>query len=376
MPNAKAHSWAEIRLADIAYNIAQLRRCIGDDTLFMAVVKADGYGHGAYRVAQTAIDAGARWLGVAIAEEGVELRDKGIDAPILVLGGIMPYEAEEVVASGLCQTVFTLDVAKALSDASAKQGKNADVHIKVDTGMGRVGVRPGIELEQLIEGLLKLPGINITGMFTHFAESDACDKAFTGGQISLFRQAVNQAESMGVGPLILHAANSAAIMDYSDARFNMVRGGISIYGYYPSNEIDNPQKIDLKPALSWKARVVYVKDVPAGTPISYGRTFTTQRPSKIATISAGYADGYRRQLSNKGCVLIRGSRAPVIGRVCMDQFMVDVTDIPGVAAGDEVVLIGGQGNETITADELAELCDTISYEILTSIGPRVPRIYA
>jgi alanine racemase len=376
MPNAKAHSWAEIRLADIAYNIAQLRRCIGDDTLFMAVVKADGYGHGAYRVAQTAIDAGARWLGVAIAEEGVELRDKGIDAPILVLGGIMPYEAEEVVASGLCQTVFTLDVAKALSDASAKQGKNADVHIKVDTGMGRVGVRPGIELEQLIEGLLKLPGININGMFTHFAESDACDKAFTGGQISLFRQAVNQAESMGVGPLILHAANSAAIMDYSDARFNMVRGGISIYGYYPSNEIDNPQKIDLKPALSWKARVVYVKDVPAGTPISYGRTFTTQRPSKIATISAGYADGYRRQLSNKGCVLIRGSRAPVIGRVCMDQFMVDVTDIPGVAAGDEVVLIGGQGNETITADELAELCDTISYEILTSIGPRVPRIYA
>lgn len=376
MPNAKAHSWAEIRLADIAYNIAQLRRCIGDDTLFMAVVKADGYGHGAYRVAQTAIDAGARWLGVAIAEEGVELRDKGIDAPILVLGGIMPYEAEEVVASGLCQTVFTLDVAKALSDASAKQGKNADVHIKVDTGMGRVGVRPGIELEQLIEGLLKLPGINITGMFTHFAESDACDKAFTGGQISLFRQAVNQAESMGVGPLILHAANSAAIMDYSDARFNMVRGGISIYGYYPSNEIDNPQKIDLKPALSWKARVVYVKDVPAGTPISYGRTFTTQRSSKIATISAGYADGYRRQLSNKGCVLIRGSRAPVIGRVCMDQFMVDVTDIPGVAAGDEVVLIGRQGNETITADELAELCDTISYEILTSIGPRVPRIYA
>jgi alanine racemase len=376
MPNAKAHSWAEIRLADIAYNIAQLRRCIGDDTLFMAVVKADGYGHGAYRVAQTAIDAGARWLGVAIAEEGVELRDKGIDAPILVLGGIMPYEAEEVVASGLCQTVFTLDVAKALSDASAKQGKNADVHIKVDTGMGRVGVRPGIELEQLIEGLLKLPGININGMFTHFAESDACDKAFTGGQISLFRQAVNQAESMGVGPLILHAANSAAIMDYSDARFNMVRGGISIYGYYPSNEIDNPQKIDLKPALSWKARVVYVKDVPAGTPISYGRTFTTQRPSKIATISAGYADGYRRQLSNKGCVLIRGSRAPVIGRVCMDQFMVDVTDIPGVAAGDEVVLIGRQGNETITADELAELCDTISYEILTSIGPRVPRIYA
>jgi alanine racemase len=181
---------------------------------------------------------------------------------------------------------------------------------------------------------------------------------------------------MNVGPLILHAANSAAVIDYTDAHFNMVRGGISIYGYYPSDEIDNPQKIDLKPALSWKARVVYVKDVPAGTPISYGRTFTTQRSSKIATISAGYADGYRRQLSNKGCVLIRGSRAPVIGRVCMDQFMVDVTDIPGVVTGDEVVLIGRQGNETITADELAELCDTISYEILTSIGPRVPRIYA
>ncbi|AEE97349.1 alanine racemase [Mahella australiensis] len=375
MPNAKAHSWAEIRLTDIAYNIAQLRRCIGDDTLFMAVVKADGYGHGAYRVAQTAIDAGARWLGVAIAEEGAELRDKGIDAPILVLGGIMPYEAEEVVASGLCQTVFSLDVAKALSDASVKQGKSADVHIKVDTGMGRVGVRPGLELEQLIEGLVGLPGINITGMFTHFAESDACDKSFTKYQMSLFVQAINQAKAMNVGPLILHAANSAAVIDYTDAHFNMVRGGISIYGYYPSNEINNPQKIDLKPALSWKARVVYVKDVPAGTPISYGRTFTTQRSSKIATISAGYADGYRRQLSNKGCVLIRGNRAPVIGRVCMDQFMVDVTDIPGVVTGDEVVLIGRQGNETITADELAELCDTISYEILTSIGPRVPRIY-
>lgn len=375
MSNPRAHSWAEVRLADIAYNIAQLRRCIGDDTLFMAVVKADGYGHGAYRVAQTAIDAGARWLGVAIAEEGIGLRDKGIDAPILVLGGIMPYEAEEVVASGLCQTVFTLDVARALSDASVKQGKNADVHIKVDTGMGRVGVRPGLELEQLIEGLMDLPGINITGMFTHFAESDACDKSFTNYQMSLFVQAINQAKAMNVGPLILHAANSAAVIDCAAAHFDMVRGGISIYGYYPSDGIDNPQKVDLKPALSWKARVMYVKDVPAGTPISYGRTFTTQRPSKIATISAGYADGYRRQLSNRGYVLIRGSRAPVIGRVCMDQFMIDVTDIPGVTIGDEVVLIGRQGNEIIAADELAGLCGTISYEILTSIGPRVPRIY-
>lgn len=375
MQDAKAHSWAEIRLADIAYNIAQLRRCIGRNVLFMAVVKADGYGHGAYRVAETAIDAGTRWLGVATAKEGVELRDKGINAPIIVLGGIMPYEAEDVVAFHLCQTVFTLDVARALSDVSVRQGKNADVHIKVDTGMGRVGVRPGAELEQLIEGLMKLPGINITGMFTHFAESDAGDKAFTKHQLSLFCQAVNQVKAMGVGPLILHAANSAAIIDCPDAHFDMVRGGISIYGYYPSDKIDNPQRVDLRPALSWKARVVYVKDAPAGTSISYGRTFTTQRSSKIATVSAGYADGYRRQLSNKGYVLIRGSRAPVIGRVCMDQFMVDITDIPDVAIGDEVVLIGRQGDEIITADDLAELCDTISYEILTSIGPRVPRIY-
>lgn len=363
----------EIRLDDLAYNIAQLRRCLPPDVAFMAVVKADAYGHGAYHIAKAALASGVQWLGVAIAREGIELRAQGIDAPILVLGGIMPEEADEVVAADLCQTVFSLEAAEALSSAAVKQGKSANIHIKVDTGMGRIGVRPGRELKELVANVRRLPAVNITGMFTHFAEADSSDKSFTEYQIALFRQAVQQMKDMGIADLMIHAANSAAIIDCADADFNMVRGGISIYGYYPSDEVS--RRVNLKPILSWKARVVYVKDVPQGTPISYGRTFIAQRSMVVATVSAGYADGYKRQLSNKGYVLIHGQRAPVIGRICMDQFMVDVTHISGVEVGDEVVLIGCQGGETITADDLAKLCDTISYEILTSIGPRVTRIY-
>lgn len=370
------HSWAEINLDNIRHNVKQLCKCLSSDTAFMAVVKADAYGHGAYKVAQAALGAGAKWLGVATAGEGARLRADGINtAPILVLGGIMPCEAAEVLSNDLCQTVFSNEVLKALSDEAVLQGKKARVHIKVDTGMNRVGVRPGQELQQLITFAQGLPNIEITGMFTHFALSDAADKTFTKYQLSLFNEAARQAKALGVEHLMLHAANSAAIIDCPEAHFDIVRGGIAMYGYYPSDEIIHADSVELKPALSWKSRVIYVKEVPAGEPVSYGCTYITERPTKVATISAGYADGYRRKLSNNGWVLIRGRRANIIGRICMDQFMVDVTDISGVGVGDEAVLIGEQGDQAVTAEDLARLCDTISYEIITSIGPRVPRIY-
>ncbi len=364
-------TFVEVDLDKIRRNVTNLKKCAGRARL-MAIVKADGYGHGSIQAASAALDSGADWLGVAIPEEGETLRHAGIIAPILVMGGITLGMEDIVVRHGLRQTVFNEEGVKLLENCAARMDKKAFVHIKADTGMSRIGIREKDELIELVKYIKACKHVEFEGMYTHFAESDAQDKRFTLQQKELFDDMISAVKAQGYSPL-LHAANSAAAMTLPGTRYDMVRAGISLYGYYGSDEVD--RNIDLFPALEWKTHVILVKPLPRGSYISYGRTFCTQRSSIIATLPVGYGDGYRRILGNRAFVLIKGKRAPVIGRVCMDQMMVDITDIPGVREGDEAVLLGGQGDEYIDADEMAAWADTISYEVLLSISPRVPRIY-
>jgi alanine racemase len=367
-------AWAEISLANVAHNMQELRRVTQKNARMMAVVKAHAYGHGAVPVSRTALANGADYLGVAIVAEAQELRIAGIDAPILVLGYTPPEQAPEAIELNLAQTVYTMEAAEAISMAAVKLRKKAKIHIKIDTGMGRLGFLTDLKTPSEILKIAGLPGLDIEGLFTHFAVADAREKSFTREQYEKFLEVSSEIEKFGLEIPIKHAANSAAIIDLPDMHLDMVRAGVSIYGLYPSEEVMK-DKIDLKPALSLKARVSYVKKVKAGTGVSYGRTFITDRDTTIATIPVGYADGYTRLLSHKAMVIIRGQKVPVLGTVCMDQFMVDVTAVPDVKIGDEVVLIGQQGGQSITADELARLIGTINYEIVCMISDRVPRIY-
>jgi len=366
----------EIDLNAIAHNIQAIRRKVAGRVKIMAVVKADGYGHGATEVAKVALQSGANCLGVAILEEGVELRLSGIKAPILILGLTPPEKVQEVITYNLSQALSSTELAKALSAEAQKSGKVARVHIKIDTGMSRIGVPPESAIN-FVKQILTLKAIEIEGIFTHFSVSDSVDdsndKSFTELQIDRFKQVIAGLEENGIQIPIKHAANSAGVLNFPSSYFDMVRPGIIIYGLYYSRGVAVAE--NLEPAMSFKTAIIHLKTVAPGSSISYGRTFTTEKESIIATLPVGYADGYNRLLSNKGEVLIKGRRAPIVGRVCMDMTMIDVSHIPEVKIGDEVVLFGKQGGAEIPMDEIADKTNTIVNEVACSIGKRVPRVY-
>ena len=360
---------AEINLDNIAYNVSNIRKNINEKTKIMAIVKADAYGHGAVEVAKTALYNGANWLGVAIIDEAIELRKNNIFEPILILGNTIEHKLLQVIKYNITQTIFSYSMAKKLSDEATKIKKSVDIHIKIDTGMCRLGFLPNDETIEEIIKIKNLPYINITGIFTHFATSDIEDKSFTKDQFKKYKYVVDKLKEKGFNNIIKHISNSGAILDLKEYNFDMVRAGIILYGMYPSNEV--LKSIPLKPAMSLKTHISYVKEIDANLSVSYCRTYFTNKKTKIATIPVGYADGYARLLSNKARVFVNGYYANVVGNICMDQFMIDVTHIPDVKEGDVVVLMG-QG---ILAEELASLQNTINYEIVCNIGKRVPRVY-
>lgn len=361
------NTYAEISLEAIKHNIAQIKEFIDPGVKFMAVVKANAYGHGSVAVSRAAVEAGADYLGVANLQEALELREAGILSPILILTESPTSVADEIIQHGLTQTVYSFSEAKALSEESEKRKKPVRVHIKIDTGMGRVGVLPS-EAMAFITKVASLPGLALEGVFTHFAKAEDPEDKFTAEQFNKFQQIIARAAHI---PL-KHSANSAAALFHRETHLDMVRVGLMMYGLYPQG--NSRRLINLKPALSFKSRITYLKKVPAGTPLSYGSTYATPGETTIATIPVGYADGFSRRLSNRGQVLIRGRRYPVVGRVTMDLTMVNVGN-GKVEMGDEVALIGEQDGQGISADEIAALEDTISYEVVCSIGKRVPRVY-
>ena len=362
-------TWAEIDLSAIAHNVGQIRKVTASSAKICAVVKADAYGHGAIAVARTALQAGANQLAVAIANEAVELRKAGFRVPILVLGHTPAYQIALVVGHDITQTIFSMDAAQVLSRVAVASGKVAKVHIKIDTGMGRIGVRPE-DAGQFAAAVAALPGLIIEGVFSHFASSDSCDKRFTYEQYERFMEGLEYIKGQGIEIPIRHIANSAAILELPHMHLDMVRPGIVLYGLWPSNEVE--RKIELRPAMKLKAQVGFIKKVPSNVSISYGQTYFTSKPSRIATLPIGYADGWSRLLATKAEVLIHGKRAPLVGRVCMDQCMIDVTHIPNVKSGDEALLFGGVD---LPVEEVADKLGTINYEVVCMLGKRLPRVY-
>lgn len=367
-------TWAEIDLKAIEHNLAQIRSKLKPGCQIMAMVKANAYGHGMLQIAKCAIDNGAEWLAVATLDEAMQLVQNGIRAPILVLGYVAPEHASVVVENGLRVTVFTKEQARALGTAARVFNKPAFVHLKVDTGMGRIGVLADNRgLEEAVS-IAEEEGLALEGVYTHLATADSADKTKAKKQIELFWRFVSALEA--ASSLVIpykHLGNSAVILDMPEAHADIVRAGIILYGLYPSAEVDH-NSLRLREAMRFLTRVAYIKEVPSGYGISYGHTFVTTRSTRVATLPVGYGDGYSRHLSNRGVVSIKGSLAPVIGRVCMDQIMVDVTDLPEVRPGDEVILFGRK-EDGVTADTLANLADTINYEIVSMVSDRVPRHY-
>lgn len=364
-------TWAEVDLDAILHNVKALRQAAPGAEL-MAVVKADGYGHGAVPVAQTALEAGATWLGVATLEEGVDLRKAGLTAPILIMGFIPASQADTVVLYDLRPTVFHLDLAQALAQWGRALMRSVPVHMKIDTGMGRVGVQPEGALAFARE-LSALPQIELEGVFTHMAVADDPANPYTAEQLSRFQDALTHLRDAGITPRIRHAANSAGILAHPATHFDLVRAGIALYGQPPDPAVT--WSVELKAALTWKTRISFVKAVSPGTSVSYGRTYHAAAPERIASLPVGYADGYSRHLTNRGHVLIGGQRCPIVGRVCMDQTMVRLPEAVEAKVGDEAVLIGRQGEQEITASEMAGIIGTINYEITCSVSKRVPRVY-
>ena len=372
------HTFAEIDLDAITKNIKNTKKLIGEDKKLLAVVKADAYGHGSVRVAKTALAAGAEFLAVALAEEAVPLRESGIVCPILILGASNYAQKELAVKLNIDMAVTDLYEIGELASIAQKMGKKAKIHIKIDSGMGRIGFRTLCELEETLIALKKYKSfIDVDGAFTHFAKADYKDKTFTKRQIEKFVPMVEKIREYGFKPIV-HAQNSAAIIDIPQIRFNMCRLGISLYGYYPSDEVQK-ENIDFAKVMTVKSQIVHIKEINPGESVGYGATFVALKKTKVATIPIGYGDGYNRLLSNKGKVIVFGEKgaalANVIGRVCMDQIMIDITGIDGVENGDEVIIMGSAGNVRFNADDMAEICGTISYEILLDFNARVPRIY-
>jgi alanine racemase len=367
-------TWLEVDLEALAGNVRRAQEIIGPEVAICAVLKADGYGHGAESVARTALNNGARMLAVACLAEAIALRRAGIDAPILVLGYTPAWQARDAVRHDVTATVYDLDVARALSQAAADMNRPARVHVKVDTGMARLGLLPG-EAVPFVQELVLLPRLVVEGIFTHFSVADSADpqhQAHTLAQLAAFQRVLAELRSLGIAVPIVHAANSAATLSWPAGRFDMVRLGIALYGLAPSSDV--PLPAGFRPVLSWKTQVAQVKTLPPGAPVSYGNTFVTERETRVAVAPVGYADGFRRGPAHWGYVLVRGKPAPIVGRVTMDQTMLDVTDIPGVRQGDEVVLIGRQGAAEITVEQVAQRLGTISYEVVAEILARVPRV--
>lgn len=364
-------TWVEIDLDAIAGNTRRLKEIVGPDVELMAVLKADAYGHGAVKVARTALNNGASMLGVASLNEATAIRDAGIIAPVLILGYTPAWQAREAILNDVRVTLYDLDIARALDRAAADLGTTTPVHVKVDTGMGRLGLLPG-EVEQFFESLRSLEHLEVEGVFTHFSVADAGDKAYTLEQLGRFKRVLGQLDGRNARPRFVHAANSAATLSLPEARFNLVRAGIALYGLDPSPE--EPLPVGFQPALSWKSTVAQVKVLPAGSSVGYGRTYFTRGEERIAVIPVGYADGFRRAPQHWGEVLVKGRRAPIVGRISMDQAALDVTHVADVRIGDEVVLIGRQGDERITAEDVARCLGTINYEVVAAILARVPRV--
>ena len=370
--SARRPTCVEINLNALRHNFDQARRQAGAGRKVLAVVKADAYGHGAGRVAMALQDAGADLFGVAMAEEGKELRRAGVARPVLVLGGIYPGQEEAILRHELTPALFDLQAARRLDRFFLRAGKTCPFHLKIDTGMGRVGFRPE-ELETVLGELAGLRSLSMEGIISHLALADEPEHPFTDEQLRRFRSSLEGIRAAGFSPDHIHLSNSAALFSRDVPECNMVRPGIVLYGGLPSAAFAG--RLDLQPVMSFRTSVVQVKEVPAGTGVSYGHRFVAERPTTLAAIPVGYADGYSRHLSCKGEVLVRGRRARVAGTVCMDWTLIDVTDIPGVAVGDEVTLLGRDNGSAITAEEWAEKVGTISYEVFCQVSKRVPRIY-
>jgi alanine racemase len=368
--DAHRPTWAEIDLDALLANLAAIRARIAGRPV-LAVVKADAYGHGAVEVARALEARGVEQFGVALPEEGVELRRAGVRAPILLLGGFAPAQADLILAHGLTPAVYRPDQLQALSEAAARRAATVRVHLKVDTGMGRLGV-PAADVPGFAERLVGAAGIALEGAFSHLAVADDPDDPFTRRQIERFDSALRALREKGLSPGQVHLANSAAIIDHAPAWLTLVRPGIALYGYPPSERVS---PFPLRPVLSLKSRIIYMKEIEAGASLGYGRTWIAARPARIASLALGYDDGLPRPLGNRGHVLVRGRRAPIVGRVSMDLTTVDVSDIAGAALGDEAVVIGRSGGEAIGADEVAARADTIHWVVLCGIGARVPRLY-
>lgn len=368
--------YAAVDLSAILYNMERMHGNVAPETKLMGVIKTDGYGHGAVPIGRELEELPYVFgFAVATAEEALTLRKAGLKKPILILGYTFPYCYEEMIGQEIRQSVFRQDTLEVLNVCAEKLGKTAKVHIKVDTGMSRVGIRPDEEGLHFIEKACSLPWLEIEGIFTHFARADERDKSSARAQLTAFCSFVEEAEKLtGTVIPVKHCSNSAGILELPEANLSLVRAGITLYGLSPSQEVPK-EVLSLRPALSLKSHLVYVKEVEAGTPVSYGGTYVTDKRMRIATVPVGYGDGYPRSLSGKGYVLIRGRRAPILGRVCMDQFMVDVTMIPEAAEGDKVTLIGKDGAEELTMEELGTLSGRFNYELACDLGKRIPRIY-
>lgn len=373
--------YAEVDLDAITSNLEHMKANIAPETTIMAVIKTDGYGHGAVPIAKELEDIEyLSGFAVATAEEAFILRQAGIQKSILILGYTFPYSYERLIREEIRMTVFRQDTLKELSQSvrllrEMGEQKTAKVHIKVDTGMSRIGIRANEEGISFVKEAFETEGIEIEGIFTHFARADEYDKSFAQNQLMEFEEFIKKIRlETGKEIPIRHCSNSAGIIEIPRANMDMVRAGIILYGLWPSDQVEQ-NIVKLTPALSLYSQIVYVKEIEAGTPVSYGGTFTTPSQMRIATIPVGYGDGYPRGLSGKGYVLVRGQKAPVLGRVCMDQFMIDVTDIPDAAQGDKVTLIGREGQEMITVEMLGELSGRFNYELVCDLGKRIPRVY-
>ncbi len=367
-------TWAEVDLDAIAHNIKEIRKITNPSAQLMAVVKADAYGHGFLEVTKTLLENGADRLAVATLREGEQLRSRGVQVPILVLGALMEEDIEDYINFNITPNVFSYETAHAISYIAEKKEKVTKIHIKLDTGMSRIGFLTGENNEKVVEEIIKiskLPYIEIEGIFSHFSTSDEYDDSYTRLQFKRFMDVINMLEEREIHIPIKHICNSAAIMMYPEMHMDMVRPGVILYGMYPSDEVDK-SKLDLKPAMTLKAKVTLVKEVEPGRGVSYGKEYITDRVTKIATVPIGYADGYLRRLAKEGKMIVHGQQVPIIGRICMDQCMIDVTNVHNIERGDEVILFSDKG---ITVDDLARWLDTINYEVTCVIGKRIPRIY-
>ncbi len=368
--------WAEVDLDAIWENVVHMKENIAENTKILAVIKTDGYGHGGVPIAKM-LEQLDFMFGYAAAtyEEAHVLREAGVKKPILILGYTFPYCYENLIREEIRPAVYRRDTVEELAAAAARVGQKAKVHIKVDTGMGRIGITPDEEGLEFVKFLMEHPELEVEGIFTHFAKSDEADKTSANHQLELFQNFIDriQAEA-GLTIPIRHCSNSAAILEMPQANMDMVRAGITTYGLYPSEEV-NKDVVPLQAAMSLYSHIIYCKTIHAGQSVSYGGLFTATKDTRVATIPVGYGDGYPRSLSGKGYVLIHGKKAPILGRVCMDQFMVDITEIPGAMEGDRVTLLGADGAERITAEELGELSGRFNYEFVCVLGKRVPRVY-